>query len=140
MLDLIYQEIPEHLREKEIGSYATKVEEGKYKKYFTEAERAEKNKEYVKRAAEAFRMESEHKEKIAALNQEIKNAKNELNLMLQIVDNGFSNEEGKLYLFDDQTAGDMFIYDGSGMLVEKRRLKPEEREFLNFRKLGGDGQ
>jgi hypothetical protein len=138
MNEMIYQEIPEHLREQELRAQASKVEEGKYKKYFNDAERAEKNNEYVKRAAEVYRLEQETKEKVAALNDLVKKQKAELNVMLQIVDNGFSNEEGKLYLFDDQKEGDMFIYDASGVLVEKRKLKPDEREFLSFIKIGGE--
>lgn len=70
------------------------------------------------------------------MNAELKKQKSELSDMLNIVDNGFINTTGNMYLFDSQEEGDMYIYDASGVLIDKRRLRPDERQLAVFRKIG----
>jgi len=138
MHELIYQEVPENQREQELRSQCSSEEEREYRKYFSEEELKEKNAEYVKAASEFFRKEQEIKSQIATLNASVKTKKAELAKKLGIVDNGFETITGKLFLFDDQAKGDMYIYDTMGVLIEKRRLRPEERQLTAFRKVSGE--
>jgi hypothetical protein len=139
MLEKIYQEIPEHSRELELSAQCSKVVEGEYKRYFTQEEVSEKEKEYTKSSAQVKRLAAEYKAEIKAMNDTIKAKRKALNDLLEIVDNGFINVEGKMYLFDDQESGDMYIYDKAGVLIEKRRLRPDEKQtFLPFRKASND--
>lgn len=138
MHEKIYQEVPENMREQEIKSLCSSEEVREYRKYFSEEELVDKNKEYVKAASEFYRKEVEIKGQIATLQAQIKTKKNELGKMLGIVDNGFETVTGTLFSFDDQEKGDMYIYDNMGVLVEKRRLRPEERQLTAFRKVSGE--
>lgn len=139
MQEKIYQEVPEHLRESELSAQCSKVVEGEYKKYFTPEEVSEKEKEYTKSSAQVYRLAAEYKAEIKAMNETLKAKRKALNDLLQIVDNGFINVDGKMFMFDDQESGDMYIYDKAGVLIEKRRLRPEEKQsFLPFRKVSND--
>lgn len=50
-----------------------------------------------------------------------------------------SYEKGTIYLIDDQSAGMMGYYDGNGVLLSARPLKPEERQLSIMSEIAKNG-
>lgn len=135
----IFQEIPLHLRESEIRDNCNSVIETEYKKVFSPEELQDKEKQYTKESAALFRLQAEYKAEIKAMNETLKAKRKALNELLVVIDNGFENQKGQLFLFDDQEEGYMYSYDSQGELVEQRRLRPNERQaFIPFRKAANE--
>lgn len=135
MSEVLFGNLPEHKREEALRDNAFQSDHMKYRRYFTEAELAEKHKEFVQVSVEYNREEEEISNQINELREKLKKKKKEMTVMLNIVDKGFDEVEGTVYMMEDQVTGMMSIYDPIGQLIQKRPLKPEERQRNMF--IGG---
>lgn len=99
-----------------------------YRRELTEDERLmfkdvhmEKSIERDKVAEEFDKVKVVFKEKTKVLSENIKSC-------LRAVRMGFEERKGTLYYFSDHDEGYMYVYSEDGQMVEKRRLRPEERQ------------
>lgn len=128
MKSQLFEEVAEHFRQNHLRDNAYCIETQKYRKYFTEKELADKNKEFVTIAVDYNREEEVAKEMIEKIKTELREKKKAMVKMLNLVDKGFDEVEGPVYMMDDQLEGYMGYYDETGRLISQRLLKPEEKQ------------
>lgn len=126
----LFQNLPEHERRSHLTDNAYKVETMNYRRYFSEEELGAKRADFVRLSVEYNREEEEINEKIQLMKSELKAKKKVVNALLDVVDKGFEEANGEVFMMDNQAEGTMSIYDEIGQLIQKRPLRPEERQLF----------
>jgi hypothetical protein len=132
----IYQDVVPEEREATLRQNAYEVKHSfPYRRHFSEDEVAEFNKDFVKDSVKLNNLASEYSAEISRMKKELKEKETLLMRTLNIIDRGYEDTEGTVYLFDDQEKGRMYVYDEKGELVDDRMLLPGERQLSIMRKV-----
>lgn len=107
---------------------AYKVEEGKYFKRYTEDELVDKKEEFSAKAIVLSDLEDEFTDLKKDYSQRVKDQKETQRHLLSRIRAKGEYAEGETYLFDDQENGVMITYDCNGNEVDRRKIRPEERQ------------
>jgi hypothetical protein len=120
--------VAEKLPQSRLTALAIKTEDRNVRMFFADDEKSEMSKEHTSKMIEIAAAEEQfeqvkliHRENIAP----IKRASNDL---LRNIRNGYVDVMTKCYLIDDQEKGVMQYFNEAGVMVDERRLYPEERQ------------
>lgn len=95
---------------------------------FSPAEILQMKTQYVENGISVDSKESDMKEYCDPIKKEVKEIKATNKELAKKIISGFERSTEQVFLFDDQDAGMMYIYDGEGVKVSERKLKPSERQ------------
>lgn len=103
-------------------------EEYPVKRYFSDVERSEFQREYTDNSIKIARAMAKLEEYKAEIKAIVKPLIEQNLYLLANVREGYSERPETVYLFDFQDLGMMAIYDEKGELVDSKRLLPNQRQ------------
>lgn len=107
---------------------ADKVEQGSYFKVLNEEETLVLREELAEVSIKQRTLDQERKDMLAEWKERMEPVKRRKEVLIDNLRSGQEELEGNLYLIADHDAGDMLYYDGEGVLIKTRRLRPDERQ------------
>lgn len=107
---------------------ADKVEISTYQKPLTDEALNEKMKVLSKNSIELYDLEEEKKDAVAVFKEKIDPLKKSNKHLLNEIRTKQETVSGKLYMLANYEDKMMETYDEEGLLVESRRLKPDENQ------------
>jgi len=105
-----------------------KVENGNYLKKLTEDELALKKDEFSSEAIKLADKEDSFSNLKKEWSSDIKELKSEQKKKLTTIRQKGEWKTGDTFLCDDQSEGQMYVFDEEGDLIEKRKLRPDEKQ------------
>jgi hypothetical protein len=125
----LLQDVPLEDRETTISSMAYGISENEMiSRQLTEEEIQTHKQSLFEVDVEIDEMEESFKEVKKAHKESMKSIRRARAEHIRALRYRSYSEKGTLYLIDDQESGMMGYYDGNGVLVSSRPLKPEERQ------------
>lgn len=111
-----------------LDGVAYEVKEGTYSKRLTAEEITEKRRQFVDLQMEVNEISAEIKNFTDLKKLELKPIQSEQSMAMQCIKSKSEIVSGKLFGIDNQETQEMEYYDSSGILVDIRPLKREERQ------------
>ena len=115
-----------------LKSNATNIKEGIYFKRYTQQEIEEKKDQLVDACIEVDHKEIEFADVKATYNESIKHSKALRTALTTCIQQRGESANGHIYEFADQDSGYMVSFDIQGMEIDRRKLRPEERQINIF--------
>lgn len=107
---------------------AYKVEEGKFFKKFLPDELVSLKETFSQQSLALADKKAEFKQISADFKGRIKTMSEEAEITLQSIRGRGVWKKGDTFMFDDQEGGFMYIYDAEGNEIERRKLRPDEKQ------------
>lgn len=128
-------------RKKFLEDNCREVKQGKYFQKHTEEETLVLKEQLAEQAIVIAEKQEHFKTVKTQLGGEIKTLVEEQNNTLSAIRSKGVMKEGDTYMFDDQKEGFMYFYDVNGNLLDKRKLRPDEKQItmhssINKERLG----
>lgn len=119
---------------------AYKIEEGKFFKKYNPDELVSLKETFSQQSLQIADKKAEFKKISAEYKGQIKTMQEEADIELQKIRGKGLWNTGDTFLFDDQQGGFMYIYDAEGNEIERRKLRPDEKQTSMLTAArGGDG-
>lgn len=137
----IYQDLPPADRKAQMAADAAKYASVPFLKELTQEEIDVKNQQVSSNCIKVFKLKEELKGVKENYKDRIEPLEKETRILCRQVEMGMEEITGTLYYFPDFETNMMDIYDELGLLVQSRRLLPEEKQgslFVAHSKTGTD--
>lgn len=129
MIDEKYlQSLPKSERLQILQDHADKIETGTYFRKYTEEELNQEREEFTIQCIELDKLEEEKDKIIEEMKVKMKPVKNFITKGLNIIRNKGLTVNETLYSIANHDEGFMESYNEEGELIEKRKLRPDERQ------------
>jgi hypothetical protein len=138
----IYQDLPPEDRKAQMAADAVKFDNIPFLKELTQEEIDVKNQQVSSNCIKVYKLREELKEIKSDFKDRIDPLEEETKKLCRQVETGLEEVTGTLFYFPDFETNMMNIYDELGLLVQSRRLLPEEKQarlFVAHSKTGTEG-
>lgn len=126
------QDVPREQRAEMLKDMADKQNLEKVKRHYTEDEKNQMKDFISEQSIVVMDQENEFKKISSSFRSAIKEHKASVTDALVNIKQGYSENEEKVFMFADQEAGQMDVFDMFGEFLYSRKLLPEERQTKVF--------
>lgn len=123
-----FKDLPRSQRLEELEANAAKITEMTYMKQFTQEELGDEKDSLVESSIELARLEDEKKVVIEDFKTKIDPHKKAIKARIQNIKSGQREVTEQVYMLAEHHEGFMYTYNEDGDLIEKRRLRQDERQ------------